>query len=80
LPCWAKATEISSIQSARFLRGIPAQVISRQQVPAAQRLRALSFPMRAGNARERAECALTTHLDAHHGGFLWIIRANWQLD
>ena len=49
-----------------------------QQVLAASRLRAVKVPMRAGNARERAECALTTHFDARHGIFLCIIRANCQ--
>src|SRR5258708_39880541 len=48
------------------------------QVLATRRLRAEEFPMRAGNARERAECALTTHFRAHRGKLLCIICAKWH--
>jgi len=61
-----------------FFSGIPAQLVSRQHVPAARPLRGLSFRMRVGCAPQRAECAPTTHFGAHHGRFLWIICANWH--
>src|SRR5579863_3636673 len=57
---------------------IASQVLSRQQLHATRRLRALSSPMRAGCAPKRAECALTTHQGAQHGKSLCIIDAQWH--
>jgi hypothetical protein len=50
----AQASAAGCIQSACFFQPFPTQVISRTQVLAARRLRAESFPLRAGNARQRA--------------------------
>jgi hypothetical protein len=54
LPQVARASRASSIRYVCFFPTIPAQVIFPKQVPAARRLRAVSFPLRAGNARRRA--------------------------
>jgi hypothetical protein len=52
-----------------FFRYFPAQVNFRKGVLGGGELRAEIPPLRAGNARERAECALTTHFDARRCRF-----------
>jgi hypothetical protein len=53
----------------RIFSMIPAQVDFQKGVLVGGLLRAEVPPLRAGNARERADCAPTTHFDARRGRF-----------
>lgn len=74
----AAATATCAIRDSGFLPAFPMQVVFRKRVLFGRRLRAGILPLRAGNARKRAWCALATHFDAGRGRFLCIICANWH--